>query len=137
MFQVEYWVHGLLEGTGLLGLSCAEQPAENHLQHTPVSVIVDLHGAVETRGGVENRLAAVGTMDSNTDSLTRLDIVGHARDVERFVTPQIKRFPRLLVLELQGQDTHGDEIATVDALVALGNDGFDAEQEWPFGGPIA
>src|SRR6478735_7879740 len=38
---------------------------------------------------------------------------------------------------LQRDDAHADEVGAVDALVALGDDGLDAEQARALGGPVA
>ena len=41
------------------------------------------------------------------------------------------------MLELEGEDSHADEVGAVDALVALGDDEADAEEAGALGGPVA
>src|SRR5690606_23912552 len=41
------------------------------------------------------------------------------------------------LLELQGQHAHADEVAAMDALERLRDDGFDAEHERALRGPVA
>ncbi len=44
---------------------------------------------------------------------------------------QAEGLRRCAGIELQGQDAHADEVAAVDALVALGDDRLDAQQRGP------
>jgi len=43
----------------------------------------------------------------------------------------------LTILELEGQDTHADEVGPVDTLVALSDNSAHTLQVWALGGPIA
>src|ERR1700752_4780894 len=60
-----------------------------------------------------------------------------ACDLEYFVTCQTQRFAVLSWLEFQRQHTHPDEVAAVDAFVALGDNRAHAEQTLAFRRPIA
>ena len=48
----------------------------------------------------------------------------------------MKAFRILTLLELQRNDAHADQIATMDSLEALGQNGFDSEQKRTFSRPI-
>ena len=66
-----------------------------------------------------------------------LDQIADAGDLEYFFAGQLERFGVLSRQELQRQNSHADQIRAVDALVAFGDDGVDAEQARAFGGPVA
>ena len=63
--------------------------------------------------------------------------VVQAENLVGFFAGEAEGFPGLAVKELQRQDAHEDEVGAVDPLEAGGNDGADAEQIGPFGGPVA
>ena len=58
------------------------------------------------------------------------------RYVEGLGTRQFERFGILAVEELQRQHAHADQVRTVNALEALCDYGFDAEQYGSFRGPV-
>src|SRR5687768_18382439 len=58
-------------------------------------------------------------------------------DLERADAGQSEARAVLAALEHQGQHAHADQVAAVDALEALGDDGFDAEQVRALRGPVA
>ena len=58
-------------------------------------------------------------------------------DAEDLFAGEAERFGALAGHELKRQDAHADQVGAVDALVALGDDEFYAEQARAFGGPVA
>jgi len=79
-------------------------------------------------------LAAVGCHD---DILVDLELATLGVDVELFLAGKSMGVSTLSSLELKRQDSHADEVASVDSLVALGNHSFDTLKVWAFSGPVA
>src|SRR5687768_5522652 len=63
--------------------------------------------------------------------------VFQAHKIELFIAVYAQRFGAVGVLELQRQYAHANEVATVYALEAPGNDRLDAEQLRSLGSPVA
>ena len=66
-----------------------------------------------------------------------LDGGGEALDLVDLAAGQAQALDAGAGGELQGGDPHPHQVAAVDALVALGDDGADAEQQRPLGRPVA
>ena len=67
----------------------------------------------------------------------RCDAARDAADREALAAVEAERGGRLAVDVLQRQHAHADEVGAVDALVALGDHGADAEQQRALRGPVA
>src|SRR5690606_38921596 len=63
--------------------------------------------------------------------------VAESFDVEGFLAGQTKAGGILPVHKLQRQDPHANQVRSVDALIADGDNGFHAEQQRAFGGPVS
>src|SRR5690606_35037092 len=121
----------------------SDKTAQHVLQDAAVAVVVRLTGGVDAHDRVElDRLLALGR------ELARLGGDAHrlggdtvverleARDRHDLGSVEAERLPALPLGELQGDDTHPDEVRAVDALEALGDDRLDAEQRGALGRPV-
>ena len=63
--------------------------------------------------------------------------VGHAGDRERLAPGEAQRRGALARQELERQHAHAHEVGAVDPLVALGDDGADAQERGALGRPVA
>ena len=70
----------------------------------------------------------------------RLDTFGQAvmqtTNLETFLAAQAETPGALTRHELQGQDTHADQIRAVNTFIALGDNGLDAQQARTFCSPV-
>ena len=80
---------------------------------------------------VRSTSGAVLARDAQGEVLLRFEVRGEAKDVEDFGAVQFEGLRGGAFLELQREHAHADEVGTVDAFEALGDDGFDAEQAVP------
>ncbi len=91
-----------------------------------------------TRASTSNAVRAPVVGDGlDRQPLVRRDAAGDAADREALAAVEAERGGRLAVDVLQRQHAHAHEVGAVDALVALGDDGADAEQQRALGGPVA
>ena len=99
-------------------------------------VVGHLVGRVDAHDGVkdDSRTAALGRGDD--PHFFGLALI-HTLDVEGFPAREAQALRRIARLELKRQHAHADQVRAVDALEALGDDGPDAEQARPLGGPVA
>lgn len=58
-------------------------------------------------------------------------------DGELFVASETEGLGTLSSMELQGQDSHTDEVGSVNSLETLGDHGFYSLKEGTLGGPIS
>src|SRR5207253_8474032 len=101
------------------------------------TVVVDLDGGVYSTDDVERELAAVWPPPVDAERLPGPEPTRDTANVEGFEASQAQRLPSLARGELQRQDTHADQVAAVDALVALGDHRADAQQRGALGRPVA
>src|SRR5690606_5993356 len=96
--------------------SGSQQFAQHIGQDAPVQVVVHFGSGIDAQqhGYVLHR--AVAAVDGQGDVLLRLDAVFEPRDVVGFLARNAQRFDAVVALELQGQNTHADQIAAVDAF---------------------
>src|SRR5215813_11222164 len=111
--------------------SLSHQPSQHSLQNPAVAIILDFDGRIDSTGGEE--FFAAGADDH---ILARPEVVIDV-DVENFFTSQSERRAVLALLIDKRENTHADEVAAMDTLEALSNDGFYAEQEDALGRPVS
>lgn len=66
-----------------------------------------------------------------------LELAGSIADGEDLLSGEAEGCDGLAREELEGEDSHADQVGAVDSLVALGDDELDSEQPRAFGGPVA
>src|SRR5918993_2270882 len=111
-----------------------EKLPENGLQDTAVPEVLDLYRRVHPRLGLElPRFAVACGFDRKLRTGSE---VCEAGDVVGLLTGEAQRLGAIAVRELEGQDAHPDQVGAVDALEALGYDGFYPEEERALGCPV-
>src|SRR5688572_10972803 len=112
------------------------EPPQDRGQDAAVAVVVELDGAVDAAGHLEDRRGAVVRVRGDLHPRPGLDR-GDTPDRVRLAPAEAELVRVLAGQELQRQDAHADEIRPVDALEALGNDGADTEEQRALGRPVA
>ena len=102
-----------------------------------MQVVLDLDRGIYPQSDRDIDRFAVRLVDRQRDILSTLDTALDADQVEGLGTVEAKGLGADAVLELARQNAHADEVAAVDALEALGDDGADAEEARAFRGPVA
>lgn len=89
--------------------------------------------------GVDSALDSEGfsTVGGNHNVLSDLEITAVDVNVELLGASKAEGVSRLVLLELEGQDAHSEEVASVDALVALSDHDLDTLEVGALGSPIA
>src|SRR6202012_5321040 len=113
-----------------------EHLAEDVLEDAAVFVVVDFFGGVDAGGDGEFFLGAVGGFGSDLDVFARRERCD-AIDGEDFVPGEAERLAGFAWFEFERENAHADEVAAVDALVALSDDCASAEQSRPFRNTVA
>src|SRR5258706_7719238 len=103
----------------------ADHVSQHRVQDAAVAVVLNFNGGIDTTRGDEFHRRAFAPLDDHLHILSWLQTIIKL-DVERAHAGQAEARTALALLVLQRQNAHADEIAAVDALVALGDDGFDA-----------
>ena len=114
----------------------SEQFPQDRLKDPAVPVVLDLDRRVDPDRRVERDFRPVGLFRRHGQRLRGLQRFHVELNVEDFLARQTQRLPRLAVLELERQNAHPDQVAAVDALVALRDDRPHAEQARALGGPV-
>src|SRR2546427_5797570 len=109
---------------------------QNVLQDPAVMVVGDFFGCIHARDDGESLEFAVVRLRMDGDWLLGRE-VRDAFDFENFVTRQPQRFAILAIFEFEREHTHAEEVAPMDALVALRNHRAHAEQARALRGPVA
>src|ERR687890_1521287 len=130
----------IFSGTGSAPLcyllnALLEKLSENGLQDTAVPEIFDLYRRVHPRPGLELPGLAVVACGFDRKLRTGFEVC-EAGDVVGLLAGETQRLGALAVRELEGQDAHPDQVGAVDALEALGYDGFYPEEERALGCPV-
>ena len=113
------------------------ETAEDGRQDAPLSVVVDVDRAIEAGNDLESALARFVIAPGDDDQpAARRETGCDALHRERLTTGETDRPDALAGQELERQDAHPDQVRTVDPLVALGDDGPDAEESRAFRRPI-
>src|SRR5450759_3575552 len=103
-----------------------------------MAVVVDVDRSIEAGQNLKRAFVAVPIAPGDDrETAMRREAGGHALDRERLTAGQADRRGALAGQELERQDTHPDEVRTVDTFVALGDDGADAEQQRALRRPVA
>src|SRR5690606_6235967 len=127
-----------------LRVSCSDERAEDVLEDSAIAVVVRFSGGGDAHDGIElDGLLALGRelapLRRDRDGLARRAFVQllESRDRDDLGTVEPQGLPAFPGGELQGNDTHTDEVGAVDALEALGDDRLDAEEARALGRPVA
>lgn len=99
------------------------------------SVLEIGHFDVGIKSALHNDGLAFSGLHFNILSNSQVALVQH--NIEGFLSGQAKSFSILSVLVLEWQDSHTDQVASVDSLEALGNDSLDSLQVRTLGSPIS
>jgi len=118
-------------------LRLRNQLPQHKRQDAAVAVVVDFDRSVDAEFDCLFEFYAVFAGDGEGDILAGLDAVAEAGDVVGFGAVEVERLRADAFGELEWEDAHADEVGAVDALEALGDDGFDSEEAGAFGGPVA
>src|SRR4051812_31212943 len=116
-------------------LLAGRELAQHVLQNPAVNEVVLLLRRVDAHDRGELLLPAVLARRGDLHVLRALR--AQADDVERLVALEAQALGGFARLELQRHDAHADQVRAVNALVALGDHGTDAEQRGAFRGPVA
>src|SRR5581483_1347569 len=117
----------------------SQKLTKHELQDTAVSVVEGLLRRVDSYQCVKFLRNAINHRPHRDLPSGRklLNEISHSTNLKRFLATQGKRFGVFTGKKLQRQDAHSHQIGSVDALITLGNDGADAQQTRPLGGPVA
>ena len=119
-----------LYGPGIRSLG---HPSQDVLEDTAVGDVLDLGGDVDPAECVELQFLSV-LVGGDPDGALGLQ-VGQV-DVEGLGSVELERLAVLSGEELEGDDSHADEVGPVDPLEGLGDDGPDSQEEGSLGGPV-
>src|SRR5690606_31523538 len=111
--------------------------AEDVRQDAAVAVRRQLLRRVHANVHPEPDRAPILALRTDLDRAARLQRRAGALDVEDLAPGEAEARDRLAGPELQRQHAHVHEVAAMDALEALGDDGPDAEQERALRRPVA
>src|SRR3990172_2715698 len=114
-----------------------QQLPQHVLQNSAIPVIVQLRRRVDAADHLKLTGRALVAHRLDAEFRPDLESVGDAGDVELLESAKPVGLEIFAGLEHQRHDAHADQVAAVNALEALGDNGFDAEQPRPLGGPIA
>src|SRR5687768_11437340 len=112
------------------------QLAQDVGQDAVVIVVLHLDRRVDSGDYLEGLHRTVGRRRSYVETLARRQVRLDATNVEHLFTGQTQARDRFARQELERQDAHTDEVAAMDALKALDDDGLYAEDLRPLGGPV-
>src|SRR6185437_12220979 len=108
------------------------QLAEDVLQDAAVAEVFDFLRGVDADFCFEGFLLSVAGGGGHFDGAAGGELIGEtvaeAYYVVGFFAGEAERFGGFSILELQGKNAHSNEIGPVDALVAFGDGGANAEQ---------
>src|SRR5947209_16518678 len=101
-------------------------------------VVFDLNRRVYAERDGNLLLLAAGAAYAERHVLARPDLDAiEADDIENLRAVEAQRLGVRVLLELQGEHAHADEVRAVYALEALGDDGAHTQQERPLRRPVA
>ena len=101
-------------------------------EDTSVLVIGDLGLGIESNLGGELGTCAGG----HSGLLVEVQLI-RGRNCEGLSALKPKRVSTLSGRELEGQDSHADQVASVDALIALSNDSMHTKEEGTLSSPVS
>src|SRR6266550_3527375 len=114
-----------------------QQLPQHVLQNPSMPIVIQFRGCIDTADNLELRDLAVIAGRLDGEFLSQLESGRDASDIELLESRQTEELEVLAGLELQGHDSHADQITAVNALKALCNRRFDAEEPRSFGRPVA
>lgn len=98
-----------------------DELSQDVLENTTVLEVSDFNIGIESDLNLEGLASAGGDVEDFVDlESTSLEI-----NVESFLTVQAEGISVLSVDEFSGENTHTDQVRSVDSFVALSNDGLD------------
>ena len=120
------------------GLS-AQQLAEHELQNAAIGVVLRLLGSIDTHQTVEfGRLAVVGGANCHLSAGSEfIDQLTNADNFEHLIAGQAMRLCVFSGEELQGKNSHANQIRAMDALVAFRNHGSYTQKKRAFRRPVS
>lgn len=95
--------------------------SEDVLEDTTILEVSDFNVGVESNLDLE----WLASVRANGEDFVNLKVATSKVNVEGFSTIQTQRVSVLSIHEFSGEDTHTDQVRSVDSLVALSNDGLD------------
>lgn len=110
--------------------------AQDGVQDPTIPVVIHFHRRVDSTHGIKLHDRSIRFRGRHLNNRPRLHRVGDG-DVERFRAVEAEGFGVDAFGEGEREDAHADQVASVDAFEAFGDDGFDVEEEGAFGGPVA
>src|SRR5688572_23291598 len=111
------------------------QLAQHVVQDAAMLEVLALFRRVDAHADFELDRRARGRSCDDSDDFRRAAV--QPDDLECLLAAQAQRLRVLAFLELQRQHTHADQVRAMDALEALGDHGFYAEQHRALGSPVA
>merc|ERR1719464_593836 len=111
----------------------SDKLSEHVSENATVHEVGDFWVSVESALGLE-RLPGRG---GHSDFLADREVITAEIESESFFTGQAESIRAFTIEELEWNDTHSEEVRSVDTLVALSDDSFDSLKVWTFSGPIA
>jgi hypothetical protein len=107
--------------------------AENVVEDTTVLEVGDFGISIESASNCEG--LAIVSLDS--DVLVNLKVATLHVDVELLGAVKTESVSVLAILELEGEDSHTNEVGSVDSLVGLSDHSADTLEEGTLGSPIS
>src|SRR6516225_2382756 len=115
-----------------MGFLLRSQLPQHVLQNSAVLEVLDLLRRVDADPGLELLFRSIGSGGNHIQRASALELRSEqrleTREIEHFLAGQSKRFRALLLIDLEPHNPPAHEIATVNALEALGNHHAYAEQ---------
>src|SRR4051794_8023448 len=124
------WPGGGRSRRTALSRSARQELPEHVLQDPAVAEVLRLLGRVDPHAGGE--LAVSGADRHLARQLAAVQAVGQAGDGDLLLAREVD-----VLVALQREHAHADEVRAVNALEALGDHGADAEQVGALGRPVA
>ena len=115
----------------------SDQLPQNVRQDASVPIVMHLVRSIDSGNGFERSYVARFVVSANRDALSRFDVAGHALDIKDFKTSKAQTFSIVPLLELQRENTHADEIASMDTFKAFRQHRLHAQQPRTFCSPVA
>src|SRR5215475_11561556 len=97
------------------------------LQDAAVAVVLNFVWCIDTDNRLKTSLFSILCAYVYSHEHSRLNARGHTFDVENLKACQAQAFGTLSFFELQRNDAHADQIAPVNTLEALRQDGLHAQ----------
>lgn len=103
------------------------------MKNTTISEIGNFDVSIQS--ALNNDGSSIASL--NFDVLSDLQFTTVQLNAEGFITLQAQSFSTFAALELEGEDSHTDQVTSVDSFEALSNDSLDALEIRTLGSPIS